>query len=735
MLKRFCCVGAAALILAVGLAVSTTGVWARQGAGGQAPGQMVVGADNIGGVVTSANGREAGVWVIAGTRDLATRFIKIVVTDDQGRYMLPELPKATYDVFTRGYGLVESPKVKATPGQSLELHAVVAPTPKAAAQYYPPDYWWALLEVPPKSAFPGTGPDGNGISPNIKTQAEFIGRLKTGCANCHQMGDKATREIQENLGKFESSEAAWDRRLNSGQGGPGMNNVVARFGRKALLRVLADWTDRIAAGEYPTVPPPRPEGVERNVVVTEYDWSDQYSFNHDTISTDKRNPTLHANGPVYMVSRFREPAISVLDPVAIESWSINGQVRDADTPFTNPQVMPFPSPYWGDALIWDGKASLHNPMLDAAGRLWLSNQIRKPENPAFCREGSDLPSAKLFPVNINSQSREMSVYDPKTKKFTFVDTCFGAHHIQFDAKDNLWASGGGEVVGWVDTKKFLATGDEQRSQMWTPFILDTNGNGKRDEGYTEPDQPIDPTKDHRIRGGSYGIIPNPLDGTAWVAAPGYPGQILRIDPGSNPPYTALTEVYEPPFHNPKAPQVIAFTPHGIDIDRNGLIWTFLRGSADIASFDRRKCKVLNGPTATGQHCFEGWTLYPTPGPKFKGMTDADGALVVDSLYYGWVDQFNALGLGENIPIATGTTNESLMALIPSTGKIIRLHVPYPMGFYHRGVDGRIDNPNTGWKGRGLWANFGSYTPWHYEEGKGATSKAVHFQLRPDPLAK
>jgi hypothetical protein len=105
------------------------------------------------------------------------------------------------------------------------------------------------------------------------------------------------------------------------------------------------------------------------------------------------------------------------------------------------------------------------------------------------------------------------------------------------------------------------------------------------------------------------------------------------------------------------------------------------------------------------------------------------------LYYCWVDKFNTFGMGENAVIATGTSQESLLILDPKTGKIDNFHLPYPMGFYHRGVDGRIDDSGAGWKGRGLWANYGSYTPWHYEGGKGTTSKVVHFQLRPDPLAK
>ena len=127
--------------------------------------------------------------------------------------------------------------------------------------------------------------------------------------------------------------------------------------------------------------------------------------------------------------------------------------------------------------------------------------------------------------------------------------------------------------------------------------------------------------------------------------------------------------------------------------------------------------MLNGPEATGQHCPEGWT--------------AGGA---DFHYYNWVDQFNTLGLGEDIPIANGSTSDALLALDPDSGEWVRMRVPYPMGFYSRGLDGRIDDPDTGWKGRGVWADFGTNAPWHIEGGAGTSSKIVKFQIRPDPLA-
>jgi hypothetical protein len=167
----------------------------------------------------------------------------------------------------------------------------------------------------------------------------------------------------------------------------------------------------------------------------------------------------------------------------------------------------------------------------------------------------------------------------------------------------------------------------------------------------------------------------------------------------------------------------------MDIDRDNVVWVAL-GSGHLASFDRRKCKgPLNGPHATGQHCPEGWTLYATPGPNFR---DVKGSGSADSHYYDWVDQFDTLGLGKNTPIVTGNSSDSLLALV--NGKFIVMRVPYPLGFFAKGMDGRIDDPNAGWKGKGVWTTWGTRTPFHSETGKGTTSKVVHFQIRPDPLA-
>lgn len=612
--------------------------------------------DDIAGVVTGSKGPEAGVWVIAETFDLPTRLAKTVVTDDEGRYLIPDLPQANYKVWVRRYGLIDSPKEDAKPGDVLNMDAVPAPSALEAAQYYPAGYWFSMLHIPDKSKFPGTGPapKGNGISTEVKTQADFIRTIKSGtCLACHALGTKGTREFPPSLGKFASSVDAWERRLQSGQAGANMITPTVQIGRDEVLKIFADWTDRIANGAVPPTPP-RPSGIERNVVITQWDWANDKTYLHDVVSTDRRNPTLNANGPVYGAAEISADYLPVLDPVTHTKGEVPLTVRDPATENISGEVAA-PSPYWGDTAVWSSKTNVHNPMFDQDGRVWITATVRPPDNPKFCLEGSDHPSAKLFPLE--RARRHIGVYDPKTKKYVHISTCFSTHHLMFaeDANNTLWTSGGGPVVGWIDTKKYLETGDEEASQGWTALILDTNGNGKRDK-YKEPEEPVDPKLDKRIARGLYAVSPA-ADGSVWGSSLGYPGAVLRLDPGSSPPSTALTEYYELPLNEAGEP-VEGFSPRGMDVDRNGVAWVAL-ASGHMASFDRRKCKTLNGPTATGQHCPEGWTFYPEPLPQLEGL-DRPGS--AEASYYTWVDQFNTSGLGENVPINTGNESEGLLAL-------------------------------------------------------------------------
>ena len=268
------------------------------------------------------------------------------------------------------------------------------------------------------------------------------------------------------------------------------------------------------------------------------------------------------------------------------------------------------------------------------------------------------------------------MYDPKTGKITLISTCFPTHHLVFaeDANNTLWTSAGGPqsgVVGWLNRKVFEETGDEVKSQGWTAIVLDTNGNGKRDD-WVEPDSRSITRTSAR---GFYGIAVNPADGTDLGLRARLPRLLIRLNPGSE-------SVGDRAHRSVRAAACRGYGLRGMDIDRNGVVWTPL-SSGHLASFDRRKCKgPLNGPSATGQHCPEGWTLYPFPGPQLQNVTAPGSA---ESSYYTWVDQFDTFGLGRNVPIATGNANEALLALV--NGKFVTAARALSAGLLHE-VDGR-----------------------------------------------
>jgi hypothetical protein len=717
----------ALIAMAACLAAASLGLHAQRGPAAA----VTIGSTDLGGVVTGPAGPEAGVWVIAETTDLPTRFAKVVVTDDRGRYLIPDLPNATYNVWVRGYGLVDSPRVTSARGAHLDLTAVPAPTAAAAAEYYPGVYWYSMLTIPDPSQFPGTGPNGNGIQEVMKTQHYWIDSIKNSCQSCHALGSKGMRTIPKAWGPVENSLETWTRRTQAGQARNNMALTLSRLGPRKALSLFAEWTDRIAAGELPFARPERPQGIERRVVISMWDWGTSRSYLHDAIASDKRDPRVNANGPIYGSPEESTDMVPILDPTTHTASQIKHPYRDPAPP-TSTNLARGYSPYWGDEAIWDGHTSIHNPIIDEKGRVWFTARIRPAANPDFCRKGSDHPSAKVAPLD--ESVRQLSMYDPKTSRWSLINTCFTTQHLYFakDADNTLWTSAGGPdsgVVGWLNTRMYEATGDEVKSQGWTPLILDTNGNGKRD-AYVEANQPLDPARDKRVMAAFYGVQPSPIDSSIWGQAMdvGFsridqPGYILRLVPGSNPSETALTEIYLPPD--------VGYGSRGIDLDLNGLVWTVL-SSGHLASFDRRRCKgPLNGPAAaTGRHCPEGWTLHQFPGPQFKGVTDPGSA---DHAYYVWVDRYNTLGLGPNVPIAMTNGGEALLALVD--GKFVNIRIPYPMGFFSKNADGRVDNPNTGWKGRGLWTTLGTRTVFHNEGGTESRPKVFKVQMRPDPLAR
>ena len=672
-------------------------------------------ADDIGGVVTSASGPEAGVWVIAETTDLATRFAKVVVTDQEGRFLVPDLPRATYDLWVRGYGLVDSSRVRSMPGRTINLTALTAPSASAAAEYYPALYWFSMLKVPARQEFP-VG--------KVTSQGAWLNTVKTGaCQSCHALGTKGMRTVPATFAAAGNSVEAWTRRLQSGGARALMARDINRLDPERALRLFADWTDRIAAGELPSAKPARPQGVERNLVITMWDWSRPTAYLHDAVSTDRRNPRINANGRVFASAEDSTDLLPVLDPGMHAVTELTHPVRDPQTPSS--KANPFgPSAFWGPEPIWDSRTLSHNPMMDERGRVWFTSRVRPQDNPSVCTKGSNHPAAQAFPLA--QSNRHLSMYDPATGRFTLISTCFPTHHLNFaaDANHTLWTSsgieGGPGVIGWLNRRMFEETGDEVRSQGWTPFVLDTNGNGRRDS-YVEPGQRADPSRDQRAAVNIYAVAISPADGAVWGTVVGYPGHVVRVTPGANPVETAISEVYDVP-----AP---GFGPRGGDVDRNGVYWVSL-ASGHIGEFDRRKCKVLRGPTATGAHCPEGWTLHRLPGPQLRDVDDSGSA---EASYYTWVDWFDTFGMGSNVPIVMGNLSDSIFAFV--NGSFVTLRIPYPSGFFPKNVDGRIDNAGAGWKGKGLWSTSATRAMFHLEGGTTNRPKAARFQLRPNPLAR
>lgn len=661
-------------------------------------------ADYIEGRVVNARGAgEAGVWVIAETDALPTDYRKIVVTGDDGRFVLPELPAADYEVWVRGYGLADSDRVEARAGDRLTLTVSAASDAAETALVYPANYWLALAELPGDDAFT----DANGT---YRSRAAWKSQFKLNCILCHQVGAAPTRL---------PSAQSFDHGLLKAAG---MNWFADALGRERLLSVLGEWGERMAAGAVPPAPP-RPAGLERNVVITQWGWGDAFTYAHDEVATDKRDPTRYANGRVWGVDLGNDYLLWV-DPVTHTAGRTKVPTRDGfDTPWCEQTYKPLDGevrpygfgslgcPWPGGVTPYEGRydnpANPHNPMLDAHGRVWMTSQIRRQwaeDTPAFCRDA---------PVIVNNtHHRQLAYYDTRTQSFELVDTCYGTHHLQFDADGVLWLSGDDYVIGWLDTNAYDPDDPDTLADAhgFSPVRIDTDGDGAADTP---------------VVGFHYGIIPNPADGSVWTAVPpgvtspaGEPGFLHRFDRA-----TGLHEVYEPP-----AP---GYGPRGVDVDTRGRIWTALAGSGHLARFDRSRCGQTWG---TGAQCPEGWTLWPTPGPRFAGAPaqaePPDGG--TDMHYYLWVDQFDTLGLGADTVIVNGTGSDSLVAFDPRSETFTVLRVPYPLNTYTRGLDGRIDDPEAGWKGRGLWFTNGIDPIVHSEIPR---SYAGRIQLRPDPLAR
>ena len=272
------------------------------------------------------SGPEAGVWVIAETTDLPTRYIKEVVTDDQGRYLIPALPAATYTVWARGYGLVDSPKVQAA-RETDRSEAFCRARQEGRRAILSGELLVRDAEYPEGERISGHGTRGNGISTNIKTQGQWLHLIKTdSCESCHQLGNEYTRTIPALFSNFDSPAKAWMRRVQSGQAGRAMVGGLTSSARKGPRRSSATGPLASQQGELPAEAPPRPQGIERNIVITQWDWADPKAYLHDEISTDKRNPAVNANGLIYGSPEESRDYLPVLDPVTTRHQPGEGSV-------------------------------------------------------------------------------------------------------------------------------------------------------------------------------------------------------------------------------------------------------------------------------------------------------------------------------------------------------------------------------------------------------------------------
>jgi hypothetical protein len=357
--------------------------------------------------------------------------------------------------------------------------------------------------------------------------------------------------------------------------------------------------------------------------------------------------------------------------------------------------------------------------------VWVAARARANQNqPAFCGAGSN-PFGQYYPLQ--QSTRQIAMYDPKTRQWEAIDTCFNADHNQIGA-DNFIYFGMTGLVAWIDINTWDKTHDPEKSQGWCPLVLDTNMDGKITRPWTEPKEPIDPTKDHRGDFQCYSVAVNPKDSSLWCSGNGREGKMLvRLEKGPNPPQSCKVEMYTPPNQ-----PIELYGVGGVEADSQGNIWQDWRTSGHFTAFNRGKCPaVIKDPNTTGQGCPEGWVIYRKKDDPLYG----NSVWKSNESYLTQVDFHDALGLGRDAPMYGSINTDSIEVLSPQTKEFVTLRVPYPLGFFTRSANGRIDDPNAGWKGKGLWSTYSSYAAWHAEGGPGTRPKVVKFQMRPNPLAK
>ena len=599
-------------------------------------------------------------------------------------------------------------------------------TKAAAAQYYPAIYWYAMLGIPDKSEFPGSARQRH---PNEarrvagRRQDRRLHRLPRARHGGDAHDPAGARPLQELGGSLGAA-----HHVGPGDDADGQRRSRAST-RERALKLFADWTDRIAAGELPPAQPPRPQGVERNVVVTLWDWGNPKAYLHDEISTDKRNPTrqrqrqdLRRDRGEHRPHAGARPGDARADRDAASRCAIRRRRRRRTHPMA-------PSPYWGDEPIWDSQTSdAQSDARRARPRLVHRAHAAAATIRTSAGKGSTTRRRRCSRSKARTASCRCTIR--RRGKFTLIDTCFTTHHLAFaeDANHTLWTSArrSGEPAcsagSTARCSRRPATSRE--SQGWTPFVLDTNGNGKRDD-YVEPDQPVDPAKDKRVVAGLYGVAVNPGGrhglGHRRSAIPGY---VVRVNPGRRSDAT------------PRSPK--STSPPTPGLRRRAAATS----TATASSGRRSRAAIWRASTAASARAAQ------RPDRDRQAMPGRLDAVSVPGPAVQATSQNRQRGgellhLGRPVRHVRPRQERADRHRQPQrrAARAGRRQVrrccacPIRSASTPSGMDGRIDDAQSRLEGpRACGRPSSTRAPFHIEGGKGTRPKVVRFQLRPDPLA-
>ena len=360
--------------------------------------------------------------------------------------------------------------------------------------------------------------------------------------------------------------------------------------------MYADWTDRIAAGELPAAEPSRPQGKERNVVVTMWDWADPKVYLHDEIASDKRNPDGQRQRPdLRRARRERRLSARSIDP------KTHTRVDDQAAPFASrtrraPSSTPpaGPSPYWGDEAIWNSQTTVHSFAMDKQARVWAAARVRKPADAGVVPSGIGSSVRKALPDQSGAARPEHVRPEDQAAHDHRHVLHVGPRELRRQRRALVIVRTGGRR-GLVrhtdlgqDARREAGAGLERVRRSTTTATASATPTPSR----TSP--PI-PTKDKRLNVQFYGD--SPANRRLGVGiGPGHAGRARPLRSRRASAGDGAVGGTTRCRGTTRSAKVQGFAPRGMDIDSKNVVWTVL-SSGHLASFDRSKCKgPLNGPT-------------------------------------------------------------------------------------------------------------------------------------------